>query len=194
MAVEITEFGAHPGDIEGLVVVTPKQVTDERGTICELFRRSAFEAAGIDLAPFRQINVTESRRGAVRGLHAESMTKLVAVVTGEAFGAYVDLRSDSPTFCAVQTVALSPGTQVLVPKGVANGFQALRDGTQYVYCFDQEWTAQMPGIGCTPLDPDLAIDWPLPIDPEDPAQISVKDRDAARFADLRTSVREAPGP
>ena len=67
------------------------------------------------------------------------MTKVVAVVAGEAFGAYLDLRSESPTRGVVETVALVPGVQVLVPSGVANGFQALVDGTQYVYCFDKEW-------------------------------------------------------
>jgi dTDP-4-dehydrorhamnose 3,5-epimerase len=190
MAVEIIDFEVHHGAIDGLVVVTMKQVTDERGTIRELFRRSAFEAAGIDLAPFEQINVTGSHRGAVRGLHAEAMTKLVAVSVGNAFGVYLDLRPHSPTFGAVETVGLAPGTQVLVPSGVANGFQALADDTQYVYCFDQEWKPGMAGQACTPLDPDLGIDWPLPIDVDDPAQISAKDRAAPLFAELRAAISE----
>ena len=29
-----------------------KQISDDRGTVRELFRRSAFDAAGADLAPF----------------------------------------------------------------------------------------------------------------------------------------------
>ena len=189
MAVEIVDFSVRPARIEGLLIATMKQVSDERGTIRELFRRSAFESAGITLDRFVQINVTESRRGAIRGLHAEAMTKLLAVAHGEAFGAYVDLRSDSSTFGAVETVTLVPGTQVLVPRGVANGFQALVDDTQYVYCFDQEWQPGMPGISCTPVDPDLGIAWPLPVDLDDPDQISVKDRDASRFSDLRASFR-----
>ena len=45
-----------------------KQVTDERGTVREFFRRSAFEAAGLPaIEPFVQVNVTESRRGAIAG-------------------------------------------------------------------------------------------------------------------------------
>lgn len=190
MAVEITDFAARRGAIDGLVVVTMKQVTDERGTIRELFRRSAFEAAGIELSAFDQVNVTGSHRGAIRGLHAEAMTKLVAVAVGAAFGVYLDLRVGSPTFGVVETVDLAPGTQVLVPSGVANGFQALADDTQYVYCFDSEWQAGMAGQACTPLDPDLAIAWPLPIDVDDPSQISAKDRGAPRFADLRLADPE----
>ncbi len=185
MALEIIDFEIGEAGIDGLVVVTMKQITDDRGTIRELFRRSAYRSAGIDLAPFQQINVTETGKGAIRGLHAEAMTKLVTVSVGAALGAYLDLRAGSPTFGKVATVELRPGTQVLVPSGVANGFQALAHNTQYVYCFDQEWVPGMAGWSCNPLDPDLGIDWPIAVDVDDPAQISVKDRDAPAFATMR---------
>src|SRR5688572_16353421 len=155
---EIIEYTTRSTDIDGLVVITMKQVTDERGTIREFFRRSTHDASALaDLATFRQINVTETVRGAVRGLHAEMMTKLVSVVSGAAFGAYVDLRQNSPTRAAVETVDLIPGIQVLVPPGVANGFQALSDATQYLYAFDEEWQPGMAGSACSPLDPALGI-------------------------------------
>lgn len=184
MSVEIIDFELRPGAIDGLLIVTVKQVTDERGTIREVFRRSAFESVGMSLAPFRQLNLTESRRGAVRGMHAENMTKLSTVASGEAFGAYVDLRPESPTFGVVDTVDLRPGVQVFVPAGVANGFQALTDACQYLYCFDTEWQPGMDGRACTPLDPGLGIAWPIAIDPDDPGQISTKDRDAPTLAAL----------
>ena len=184
MSLQIVDFELRPAAIDGLVVIVPEQITDDRGTIRELFRRSAFDAAGIRLAPFQQINVTESGRGCVRGMHAEHMTKLLTVAAGEALGAYVDLRPESPTFRRVETVDLRPGVQVLVPAGVANGFQALCDGCQYVYCFDTEWSPNMSGRACTPLDPGLGIAWPIPIDRDNPAQISAKDRDAPSLDDL----------
>ncbi len=187
MAVDIIEFDATGRAIAGLLVVSVKQVTDERGTVRELFRRSAFESIGVSLAPFAQINVTETRRGAVRGMHAEQMSKLVSVAAGEAFGAFVDLRDDGPSFGVVETVILRPGVQVLVPEGVGNGFQALTDGCQYVYCFDTEWRPGMAGRSVTPVDPDLGIEWPIPIDLDDPSQISVKDREAPPLAAWRES-------
>ena len=187
MAVEIIDFTVADGGIEGLVVVTVKQVSDERGTIRELFRRSAFESAGVEIDPFRQVNVTESRRGVIRGMHAEEMTKLLSIASGEAFGAYVDLRRSSPTYGVVRTVDLRPGVQVLVPPGVANGFQALTDGCQYVYCFDAEWHPDMPGQAISPLDPGLAIEWPIPVDPDDVTMVSTKDRHAPTLADLSDS-------
>ncbi|HKE76061.1 MAG TPA: dTDP-4-dehydrorhamnose 3,5-epimerase, partial [Acidimicrobiales bacterium] len=145
----------------------------------EFYRESAFRAAGLpSLGPWLQMNVTESRQGALRGLHGEDMDKLVAIVAGEAFGAYVDVRADSPSRGAVVTTALVPGTQVLVPKGVGNGFQSVSPGaTQYLYAFDCEWAPGMAGTAVNPLDPELAIPWPLPVSVDDAAQLSAKDRD-----------------
>jgi dTDP-4-dehydrorhamnose 3,5-epimerase len=182
---EIVPFEVASTAIDGLLVLTMKQVHEPRGAVRELFRASAFAEAGLgDLGPFQQINATETRRGGLRGLHAEAITKLVAVVHGEALGAYVDLRAGSPTVGEVVTVRLVPGVQVLVPNGVGNGFQAVEDGTQYVYCFDQEWVPGMAGSACNPLDPALGIEWPIPIDREDRAQISEKDLGAPSLADV----------
>jgi dTDP-4-dehydrorhamnose 3,5-epimerase len=73
-------------------------------------------------------------------------------------------------------VTLTKGQQVLVPKGVCNGFQSVSPGvTQYLYCFDAEWAPGMAGTAVNPLDPELAIPWPLPVDTADRAQVSAKD-------------------
>jgi dTDP-4-dehydrorhamnose 3,5-epimerase len=186
MATSIVDFGVRASAIDGLHIITMKQVTDDRGTVREFYRESAFTDAGLpSLGPWLQVNVTETARGGLRGLHAEDMHKLVAVVAGEAFGAYVDLRADSATYGKVVTVVLRPGVQVLVPRGVANGFQATGDGpTQYLYCFDHEWAPGMAGAACNPLDPALGIEWPLPIDPGDRAQISEKDLNAPVFRQI----------
>lgn len=183
--VEIVDLSARSTSIEGLHVLTMKQVTDDRGTVREFYRESAFVGLGLpSLGPWLQVNVTESRRGALRGMHGEHMTKLVAVVAGRAHGAYVDTRPGSATRGRVEEVELGPGTQVLVPPGVANGFQALEDGTQYLYCFDAEWLPGMAGVAVTPLDPALGIAWPLPVDPDDGSQVSAKDRSAPALDEL----------
>jgi dTDP-4-dehydrorhamnose 3,5-epimerase len=175
---DVRELSVERTTIQDLWVISMKQVTDDRGTVREFYRESAFKEAGLpSLGPWVQVNVTETRRGALRGLHAEDLFKLVAVVAGEAFGAYVDTRRASPTYGVVETVDLVKGTQVLVPRGVGNGFQAVSDEpVQYVYCFDHEWVPGMAGTAVNPLDPALGIDWPLPIDPDDAAQISARDR------------------
>lgn len=182
--MELIEPEVRDTAIEGLQVVTMKQVSDGRGTVREFYRASTFAGWGLGAGSWAQVNVTETRRGAVRGMHGEQMTKLVAVAAGRAHGAYVDARPGSATHGVVVEEPLEPGTQVLVPAGVCNGFQALADGTQFLYCFDVEWSPGMPGVACSPIDPALGISWPLPIDPDDEGQLSVKDRSAPAFAEL----------
>lgn len=178
-------FAIEPTDIDGLLVIRMKQIADERGTIREVFRASAFASAGRAVGPWLQVNATETQQGAIRGLHGEAMTKLVAIVSGEAFGAYVDVRSSSPSRGKVVTVPLVVGTQVLVPPGVCNGFQSVSAGTsQYLYCFDAEWVPGMSGTAVNPMDPDLGIVWPLPVDVHDRAQLSAKDAGLPMLRDV----------
>jgi dTDP-4-dehydrorhamnose 3,5-epimerase len=186
-AVAVEPMSAEPTAIDGLWIIKPKSITDERGTVREFFRLSGFTELGIKFPErWTQINMTWTRRGALRGMHGEQMTKLVGVAAGAAFGAYIDARDTSATRGAVVNVELTVGVQVLVPAGVCNGFQAVsEDGCQYVYCFDAEWFPGMPGIAFNPLDPALGITWPIPVDTNDPAQISVKDATAPPFAALQ---------
>jgi dTDP-4-dehydrorhamnose 3,5-epimerase len=180
-----TELSARKTEIDGLYVITLKQVGDDRGVVREFFRRSAWEEAGLPaVGPWVQVNVTETRHGALRGLHGEAMTKLVAVVEGEAFAAYVDTRPDSPSFGRIVTLPLRRGDQVLVPKGVCNGFQSVSEGpTQYLYCFDVEWEPGMPGIAVNALDPALGIAWPIAVDPADRSVMSEKDAGLPSFSE-----------
>ncbi|HJP96119.1 MAG TPA: dTDP-4-dehydrorhamnose 3,5-epimerase [Candidatus Saccharimonadales bacterium] len=183
---KITPFEIQSTDIDGLFIITMRQIEDSRGVIRELFRASALKEAGLaGFKDWKQINATETKQGVVRGLHGEDMWKLVAIVSGEAFGAYVDVRLDSPTKGRVVTAKLVPGMQVLVPQGVCNGFQSVSEGSsQYLYCFDQEWVLGMKGYSLTPLDPELEIQWPIPIDPNNENQISHKDVHAPKLKEV----------
>lgn len=184
--IEISEHSSVETSIDGLLVISARVVTDSRGTVRELFRTSAYQPAlGSDSGRWKQINLTATSQGAIRGLHGEAMNKLVTVACGEAFGAYVDTRPESPTVGEVATVRLVPGTQVYVPQGVCNGFQATAPGvTEYLYFFDNEWQPGMAGVALTPLDPQLGIAWPIAIDPNDRAQISEKDAHAPLLAEV----------
>ena len=187
--VDITAFFVEATDIDGLLVMQVKEVRDERGVIREFFRASAFADEGVaDIGTWQQMNLTESRAGAIRGLHGEAMNKLVGVVSGEAFGAYVDVRKGSPTIGVVATVRLTIGTQVLVPKGVCNGFQSVTD-TQYFYAFDNEWVPGMPGAAVCPMDPALNIAWPVAVDMSTFDQVSEKDANAPTLVGMSSIAR-----
>jgi dTDP-4-dehydrorhamnose 3,5-epimerase len=177
--VGITPFDVSETEIDGLYVLTAKQVEDGRGTVREFYRESAFRDAGLpSLGPWVQVNLTFTRHGAVRGLHGEEVVKLVGLAAGEALGAYVDVRPGSPSRGKVVTLDLRVGTQVLVPVGVCNGFQSVsRDGTQYLYCFDVEWEPGMAGVSVNAFDRTLGIPWPIEIDRSDRSLLS--ERDAA---------------
>jgi dTDP-4-dehydrorhamnose 3,5-epimerase len=181
---EIVPMSVAPTAITGLLRITTKAVTDERGTVREFFRTSGFGEIPVP-EHWRQINLTWTRYGGLRGLHGENADKLIGLASGTAFGAYLDARPDSPSFGTVETVLLEPGVQVFVPAGVCNGFQSTSaDGCQYLYCFGVEWAPGMAGVAVSPLDPALGIAWPITPDPGNPAMVSAKDAAAPAFAEL----------
>lgn len=189
MKLEIKPFTALESKIDGLKIINVKMVTDDRGTVRELYRESEHMASlPNSVSNWKQVNLTRTKQGAVRGLHGEAMSKLVTVAVGSVFGVYVDTRPDSKTFGAVETVHITPGVQVFVPQGVCNGFQALEDNTEYLYFFDNEWVSGMAGTALTPLDSELKINWPIPIDEENREQISEKDAKAPRLRELIKSI------
>ena len=186
MTTTIVPMTVETTAIAGLLKITVKAVTDERGTVREFFRTSGFAEQHVPVPDrWAQVNVTWTRQGAVRGLHGEAADKLIGVAAGEAHGAYLDARPGSSTYGAVVTLPLAAGVQMFVPAGVCNGFQATSEGgCQYLYCFGTEWAPGMAGVAVSPLDPALGIDWPLPTDAADPGSVSAKDAAAPRFADL----------
>jgi dTDP-4-dehydrorhamnose 3,5-epimerase len=169
--------------IEDLVIIEMKHIPDDRGAVREFFRASDWDENMPEVGAWRQVNVTTTKRGIVRGLHGEDMTKLVGIAAGSAFGAYVDARPTSPSFGEVVTVELVLGRQVLVPSGVCNGFQTTSEDSVYVYCFDEEWQPGMPGVAVSAIDPALGIKWPIPVDAD--VHLSQKDRELPPFSALR---------
>jgi dTDP-4-dehydrorhamnose 3,5-epimerase len=189
--MSLRPFSAAPTAIDGLYVIEMKEARDSRGVVREFYRESAFVEAGLpSLGPWLQINVTETKQGSIRGLHGEDMYKYVAIAAGEAFGAYVDTRPDSPSCGAVVTTPLVNGTAVLVPRGVCNGFQSVSRGrSQYLYAFDHEWAPGMAGTAVNPTDPALGIDWPLAVAPDDTVRLSPKDRGLPTLAQVLRDAR-----
>ena len=186
MTVDIVPMSVDTTAIDGLLIITTKAVTDERGTVREFFRTSGFAEHAVPVPDrWEQLNLTRTKCGGIRGLHGEAATKLIGIAAGTAFGAWVDARRESSTFGRVVTQELAPGCQVFVPAGVCNGFQATStDGCEYLYCFGTEWQPGMAGVAINPLDPELGIEWPVPIDVEDRSVVSAKDAAAPTLAQL----------
>jgi len=158
-----TTMEVAPTDIEGLFTVKYKVFEDDRGSVMEFYRQSDFEAAGLPTLGDRpQVNAPLTVKGAVRGIHAEHAHKLVSVAGGKVYAVIVDLRNNSPTSGKWLGFELSRGQGLFVSKGLGNSFQSVSDEPSvYLYYFEQEWAPGMPGKSCNPLDPELAIDWPI---------------------------------
>ena len=109
--------------------------------------------------------VTQSVKGVVRGMHLQRRPKtgwkFVTVLEGEVFDVLIDLRPSSPTFKLIETIHLSKaaGISVLIPEGVAHGFQALCDTTM-LYLTNYPYSASHDtGVNISSLD----IEWPIGI-------------------------------
>ncbi len=152
--------------IAGLKVLDLTVHGDSRGWFKENWQRAKMVGLGIPDLRIVQNNVSfNAERGVTRGIHAEPWDKFISVVTGSVFGAWVDLRKGSATFGKVFTCTLDPSKAIFVPRGVGNSFQALEDGTVYNYLVNAHWSAELKKTYTfvNLADPDLAIDWPIPL-------------------------------
>src|SRR4051794_20723748 len=166
--------------IPGLLVVRLDRREDERGWFEEAWQRERMTALGLpDFGPVQANVAWNRRRGTTRGMHAEPWDKLVAVTSGAAHGAWVDLRKGDG-FGTAYAVRLEPGVAVFVPRGVANGYQTTADATAYIYLVNDHWSPEVPYVVVDHADPALAIPWPIP---PDQRIVSERDRSAPSLAD-----------
>ena len=131
--------------IPGLLVVRRPVHRDARGWFTEAWQRERMVGAGLpDFGPIQHNVSHNATRGSTRGIHAEPWDKLVTVVHGSVFGAWVDLRAGEG-FGAVVTLEVDETVAVFVPRGVGNSYQALADGTVYSYLVNEHWRRRPDG-------------------------------------------------
>jgi dTDP-4-dehydrorhamnose 3,5-epimerase len=126
--------------IEGLLVLEPKVVADERGWFSESFNQTAFnQAVGTNEYQFVQDNHSFSKAGVLRGLHYQlppfALGKLVRVIDGRVWDVAVDIRKSSPTFGKWYGLELSAENkkQFWIPPGFAHGFLTLSQQAECLY-------------------------------------------------------------
>lgn len=171
--------------IPGLLVVRRPVHRDARGWFTESWQRATMVDAGLpDFGPVQHNVSHNTTRGATRGVHAEPWDKLVTVVHGRVFGAWVDLRAGEG-FGTVVTHEIDEGTAVYVPRGVGNSYQALADETVYSYLVNEHWRPDLTYPAVALDDPALGIEWPIPLSR---SEISDKDRANPRLAEVTPFV------
>ena len=154
--------------IEGLKLIERQPIGDNRGFFSRIFCADELIVCGWE-HPIAQINHSyTAEKGTVRGLHYQhsphAEMKLVTCLTGEVWDVAVDLRANSPTFLKWHAEHLSAENNcaLLIPKGVAHGFQTLTDNVQLLYCHSAAYQAKAEA-GINIADPRVAIKWPLPV-------------------------------
>ena len=152
--------------IDGAVVFTPSVFKDGRGKfISPLQDASLKDALGNDLFPVKQVSMSTSKRGVIRGIHFTaspgSMAKYVFCSYGRALDYLVDLRIESPTFRQVSRTELSGsnGCSLLIPPGVGHLFLALEDDTVMTYLMSAEYDAKNEKA-ISPFDKELDVQIP----------------------------------
>jgi dTDP-4-dehydrorhamnose 3,5-epimerase len=170
--------------IPGLLLVDLELHADARGWFKENWQRAKMTALGLpDFGPVQHSLAFNTAAGVTRGFHAEPWDKLVSIALGRIFCAWVDLRP-GPGFGAMFTAEIGPESAVLVPRGVANSYQTLVDGTVYSYLVNDHWSPQARSeySYINLADESLAVAWPIPLER---AVISEADRAHPRLADAR---------
>jgi dTDP-4-dehydrorhamnose 3,5-epimerase len=176
-----------PTSLEGVLIIEPAPVVDERGFFVRTMSADVLERAGIDPGSFVQENQSRSRRGTLRGLHMRkqlSETKLARCARGNVFEVVVDLRPWSSTFGRWEQFWLddTKHLQVLVPPGCAHGFQVVSDWADICYKHDAYYAPELEAALAWD-DPELAVPWPLP----EPL-LSERDRRAPTLAEIRPEL------
>jgi dTDP-4-dehydrorhamnose 3,5-epimerase len=162
-------FDVSETNLPGVLVLHRKPHVDERGWFERLYG-AADLADVVGPRSIVAVNRTLTRaRATVRGMHYQvapsAEAKIVSCLRGAIFDVAVDLRRDSPTFLRWHGEVLTAenSRSLFIPEGFAHGFQAVADDCEVLYFHT---AAYDPGAerGVHPLDPRVAIAWPLPVE------------------------------
>jgi dTDP-4-dehydrorhamnose 3,5-epimerase len=154
--------------LEGVYVVAPEFIEDERGFFARLWTPEEFEERGLN-PRLVQSNISYNRRkGTLRGMHFQvkphEEAKLVRCTRGALYDVALDIRPDSPTYLQWEAVELTEENRLMfyVPEGFAHGYQTLLDDTEVFYQMSELYHPQA-ARGLRWDDPKLGVRWPLPV-------------------------------
>lgn len=182
------ELAAHTvQSIPGLIEFDIPVHGDNRGWFKENFQKKKMLPLGFPESFFKddklQNNVSLSKKGVLRGLHAEPWDKYISVAdNGRVIGAWVDLRQGSSFGNVYQTI-IDASKGIYVPRGVANGFQVLSETVSYSYLVNDYWALELKShyAFVNYADPALGITW----NDIDKAEVSEADKQHPLLKDVK---------
>lgn len=186
-----------PLSIEGAWHFTPILRPDDRGVFLESFKSSVFEEAVGRPFDLKQMNISVSREGTVRGIHFADVppgqAKYVQCFDGRILDVVVDIRVGSPTFGSWDAVELDAESRcgLFVAEGLGHAFCALTPTVTVGYLCNEAY-APTREHGLHPLDPALDLPWPSPdvvLSPKDAAAPLLADAVASGLVPTYDSCR-----
>lgn len=173
----------HETDLPGVLLFRPAPHRDDRGFFSRTYDDTVAAKWGIVRSDFVQDSQSRSGYGVLRGLHGRAgagEAKIVRCAHGAAFVAIVDARPESPTLGRHVTVRLDDVdmVSVYVPRRMFVGFQVVGDVADMLYSIDRVHDGS-EAVQVRYDDPDLAIDWPLPVE-----TLSERDAGAPTWAEF----------
>ena len=159
----VIPFDFQQAAIGGVIVISPFNADDLRGSFTKDYSREIFAAHGV-YHNIEEVFYTTSKRGVIRALHFQRVKhqpKLVRCLWGHVWDVVVDLRKDSPTFRKWLSFDLSSDNrrEILVPAGCAHGYLVMEDSVVSYKCSEKFYSEYDDGIVWN--DSTIGIDWPL---------------------------------
>ena len=178
-------------NIIGLLLIEPDLFSDDRGYFFESYSKEKYAELDLDF-DFVQDNISQSKKGTVRGLHYQvgekAQGKLCQVIAGKVLDVAVDIRFGSPTFGKHYAHMLNTEKkmQIWIPPGLAHGFSVLSDEAIFSYKCTNYYSKKYER-SILFNDPELNIDWKI----ENPV-VSAKDLEAKKFSEIEKDFIYTP--
>lgn len=154
-----------PASVQGSWVVDLERFEDQRGWFARTFCRDELASRGIEFEVVQANTSFNERPGTLRGLHYQeephAETKVVRCTRGAIWDVIVDIRPRSPTFLRwhAEELTADSGRSLLIPEGVAHGFQTLVAASEVEYLMSHRYVAAA-ARGVRWDDPAFGIGWP----------------------------------
>lgn len=155
-------------NLNGAFIIEPEPVKDKRGCFSRLFCKDELNNIGHTENIVQVNHSVTGKFGVVRGLHYQmtpkAEIKIVKCIKGAVFDVIVDIRRNSPTFLNWHGEELTDTNMrmMYVPKGFAHGFQTLKSKSELIYFHSEFYSPEHEGA-LLYNDPQIYIDWPLPV-------------------------------
>jgi dTDP-4-dehydrorhamnose 3,5-epimerase len=154
-----------PTPLLDAVVIDVERRGDERGFLARTYCEREFADNGVWMPIVQSSTIFSPQRATLRGLHFQEAphgeAKLVRCTRGSVFVVIVDLRRESASWKGWFGVKLTALNQRLlyVPKGFAQGYQTLQDGSEVLYHMSHHYVPDA-ARGVRWDDPAFGVAWP----------------------------------